>query len=156
MKHTENIKVVTNNKKAYHEYFVKDTLECGISLKGSEIKSIRDGKVSIKESWCNIVNGELFVNGMNISKFSNCSDYFNHEELRVRKLLAHKSEIEKLTKELTLKGMTLVPLKVYLNNRGKVKVEIGLCKGKHNYDKREVNKQRDAKRDIERVLKNRG
>ena len=148
-------KIIAQNKKAYHDYFIEDTLECGIVLTGTEIKSLRDGKCSIKEAWCNIVNGELFVNGMHIAKYEN-GNIFNHEELRVRKLLAHRREINKLIGIVAKKGYTLVPIEVYLNERGKAKVLLGVCRGKHNYDKRKVLKEKAVKRDIERALVDRG
>ena len=148
-------KIIAQNKKAYHDYFIEDTLECGIVLTGTEIKSLRDGKCSIKEAWCNIVNGELFVNGMHIAKYEN-GNIFNHEELRVRKLLAHRREINKLIGIVAKKGYTLVPIEVYLNERGKAKVLLGVCRGKHNYDKRQVLKEKAVKRDIERALVGRG
>lgn len=139
------------NRKAYHEYFVEETLQCGVELRGNEVKSIRDGKASIKEAWVAIENGELFVKKMHITKWET-SNMFDVDEDRVRKLLAHKSEIRELDRKVQRDGYTLVPLKVYFDN-GKVKVLVGLCKGKHNYDKRAVEKAKQAKCDVDRALK---
>ena len=141
------------NKKAYHDYFVTETLECGIALKGNEVKSIREGHVSIKESWCQIQNGNLVIRGMHISKWATANT-FDVDEDRERVLLAHKSEISKLEEKVSLDGITIIPLKIYFKN-GKCKVLIGVCKGKHNYDKRESLKERDTKREINRELKER-
>jgi len=148
-------RIIANNKKAYHEYFVLEKLECGIVLTGTEIKSIREGRCSIKEAWCNIVGEELFINGMHIAKYEN-GNISNHEELRVRKLLAHKKEINKLMGIVSQQGYTLTPLEIYLNSSGKAKVLLGICKGKRNYDKRQTLKDKDTKRAIERALKSRG
>lgn len=145
---------VARNKKAYHDYFIEETIECGIVLTGTEIKSIRNSKCSIKESWCNIVNGELFVNSLHIAKYENGS-IFNHEELRIRKLLVHKKEINKLTGIVTQQGYTIIPVEVYLNEQGRAKILIGVCKGKHSYDKRQSLKDKDIKRSIDRVLSSR-
>ena len=139
------MKVLAENRKARHDYFIEDTLECGIELKGTEVKSIRQGKVSIKEAWCDVENNELVIKGMNISPYEQGS-IFNVDPLRVRKLLAHKSEIRELNIEKMQQGMTLIPIKIYLSN-GRVKVEVGICKGKKNYDKRQSIKEKDIKRD---------
>lgn len=139
------MKVLSENRKARHDYFIEDTLECGIELKGTEVKSIRQGKVSIKEAWCDVENNELVIKGMNISPYEQGS-IFNVDPLRVRKLLAHKSEIRELNIEKMQQGMTLIPIKIYLSN-GRVKVEVGICKGKKNYDKRQSIKEKDIKRD---------
>lgn len=142
------------NRKAYHNYFVEETLECGIELRGNEVKSIRDGKASIKESWVVIENGELLLKRMHITAWETANK-FDVDENRVRKLLAHKSEIRDFDKKVQRDGYTLVPLKVYFVN-GRAKALVGLCKGKHNYDKRAVEKAKQAKRDIDRALKDRG
>ena len=144
------------NKKAYHDYFVDETLECGISLRGNEVKSIRDGKCNIKEAWIRVQNGNLVIRGMHISKWGTAND-FDIDETRERQLLAHKSEIRKLDAKVAQTGVTLVPLKVYFSN-GKCKVLVGVCRGKHTYDKRESLKERDVKREIRREFKdaNRG
>lgn len=139
------------NRKANHEYFIEETIECGIQLKGNEVKSIKAGKASIKEAWVGIDSGELFVKGMHISRWDT-ANIFDIDENRPRKLLAHKSEINKLTGKKTLDGYTIIPLKVYFN-RNKCKVLIGVCKGKHKYDKRETAKRNQAKRDAERAMK---
>lgn len=139
------MKLVAQNKKASFDYFIDDTLECGIVLTGTEIKSLRDNRVNLRDSWCNIVSGELLINGMHIGRYSQ-GNIWNHEETRVRKLLAHKKEIKKLELEVKADGYTLVPIKIYFNDRGKAKVLIGLCKGKHNYDKRQSIKEKDIER----------
>ena len=144
-------RIIANNKKAYHDYFVEETLECGIVLTGTEIKSIRAGKCSIKESWCNIVGGELFINNMHIAKYEN-GNIFNHVELRVRKLLANRAEINKLFGIVRIKGYTLVPVEVYISHNGRAKILLGLCRGKHKYDKRQVLKDKDIKRKIEKSI----
>ena len=139
------------NKKAYHDYFVDDNLECGISLKGNEVKSIREGSCNIKDSWIRIQNGQLVIRGMHISRW-HTSNLFDIDEDRERVLLAHKKEIIKLSDLVQQDGVSLIPLKVYFVN-GKCKVLLGVCKGKHNYDKRETLKNRQVKRDINRALK---
>lgn len=143
--------MVIENRKARHEYFILEELECGISLRGNEVKSIRGGKASIKEAWCGIQNGELVIRGMHITKWNTSND-FDVDEDRQRVLLAHKSEINKLLKKIALDGVTLVPLRVYFKE-GKCKVLVGVCKGKKLHDKRETLKERQVKRDIERGLK---
>lgn len=140
------------NRKAYHDYFVEEELECGISLRGNEVKSIREGKASIKEAWCTVQNGNLVIRGMHISKWGT-ANVFDVDETRERQLLAHKKEISKLGDVVSQQGVTLVPLKVYFSEKGKCKVLVGVCKGKKNYDKRQSLKDRQVKRDINRVLK---
>lgn len=140
------------NRKAYHDYFIEETLECGIELRGNEVKSLREGKASIKESWVAIENNEMLIKKMHITKWDT-ANLFDVDENRERKLLAHKSEIKELDRKAQLQGYTLVPLKVYFNN-GKCKILIGLAKGKHNYDKRHVAKEKQAKRDMDRAIKN--
>lgn len=149
----KQIKLAANNKKAYHDYFVDETYEAGIVLTGTEIKSVRQGKVSIKEAYVRIRNGEAFVQGMNISPYEQ-GNRFNVDPLRDRKLLLHKQEIRKLTGKLTLQGMTLIPLKMYINEDGRAKIELGLCRGKKNYDKREAIAKKDAQRSMERSMRN--
>ena len=139
------------NKKAYHEYFVEESLECGISLKGNEVKSIREGSASIKEAWIQVQDGNLVIRGMHIAKWHTAND-FDVNETRERQLLAHKREIRKLQSKVMQDGITLIPLKVYFKG-GKCKVLVGVCRGKKLYDKRESLKQRQVKRDIERELK---
>ena len=147
-------KLVANNKKAYHDYFIEETYEAGIVLTGTEIKSVRQGKVSIKESYAKIENGEMFLYGMNISPYEQGNRY-NVEPLRPRKLLLHKQEIRQLIGYTTIKGLTLVPLKMYINEEGRAKVELAVARGKKNYDKRDDIAKRDAKRDMDRKLKER-
>lgn len=142
------------NKKAYFDYYVEDKLECGIELKGNEVKSIREGKASIKESWVSIENGQLYIKKMHISAWKTANK-FDIDENRDRRLLAHKAEIVKLESKVNVQGYTLVPLKVYINSAGKVKVLLGLCKGKHSYDKRRCERDKQVKLDISRELKGR-
>ncbi|MBQ6849997.1 MAG: SsrA-binding protein SmpB [Oscillospiraceae bacterium] len=144
---------ITVNRAARHEYFVLETYEAGIELYGTEIKSIRNGSVNLKESWADIQNGEVFINGMHISPYEK-GNIFNKDPFRVRKLLLHKKEINKLAGKIKQEGLTLIPLSLYFKKQY-VKVELGLCKGKKLYDKRETMAKRDAKRDIDRAMKER-
>lgn len=138
------------NRQARHDYFIESTYEAGISLTGPEVKSIRASHVNLKGSWCSFDNGELFVNSMHISPYTEGS-WCNTDPMRKRKLLLHRTELNKIFKQTDKQaGLTIVPLKVY-DNHGKIKVEIGVCKGKHNYDKREALKKRDIERDMRRV-----
>ena len=146
------MKIVSQNKKAFHDYFILDTYEAGIELKGTEIKSIRLGNVNLKDSFIRIKNNEAFIENMHIAPYEQ-GNLFNHEPLRTRKLLLHKKQIQKLQKEVKENGLTIVPTKVYFNT-SKLKVEIALAKGKKLYDKRQSLKEKDAKRDVERALKN--
>ena len=145
-------KLVANNKKAYHDYFIEETYEAGIVLTGTEIKSVRQGKVSIKESYAKIENSEMILYGMNISPYEQGNRY-NVEPLRPRKLLLHKQEIRKLIGYTTIKGLTLVPLKMYINEEGRAKVEIAVARGKKEYDKRETLKEKEDRRDMQRAFK---
>ena len=145
-------KLVANNKKAYHDYFIEEKYEAGIELFGTEVKSIRQGKCSIKEAYVNIDNGEAFVEGMNISPYEK-GNIFNREPLRKRRLLLHKREIMKLAGQVQAKGYTLMPLQVYFKN-GRVKIEIGLARGKKLYDKRDDLKKKALKRETERDFRN--
>lgn len=147
-------KVIANNKKAFHDYFIEERYEAGIVLTGTEIKSIRKGGVSIKESYAKITNkGELVVTGMHIAPYEQGNRY-NVDPLRVRTLLMHRKEINKLYGTLkTQQGLTLIPLSVYLDENGRCKVEIGLCRGKKNYDKRESEAKRDAERKMDKAIK---
>ena len=145
------VKLIANNKKAYHDYFILETYEAGISLAGTEVKSMRMGKCSIKESFIRIENGEVFVYGMHISPYEK-GNIFNKDPLRVRKLLLHRQEINKLLGKMKEKGMTLVPLKVYFKG-SLVKVEIGLAKGKKLYDKRADIAKKDQAREAQRDFK---
>ncbi len=147
------IKLIANNKKAFHDYFVEEKYECGIELKGTEVKSLRISNCSIKESLCKIIGRECFIIGMNISPYEK-GNIFNVDPVRTRKLLLHKIEIRKIGESLKLKGYTLIPLQVYFKD-SKVKVEIGLCKGKKLYDKREDMKKKEMKRNLERNMRTR-
>ena len=144
-------RLIANNKKAYHDYFIEETYEAGIALHGTEVKSLRMGKCSIKESFVRIENEEVYIYGMHISPYEK-GNIFNRDPLRVKKLLLHKSEIRKMKGKIAEKGYTLVPLKVYFN-RSLVKVEIGLAKGKKLYDKRQDIAKKDQRREAERDLK---
>lgn len=145
-------KIVANNKKARHDYFIEEIYEAGIVLTGTEIKSVRAGKVSIKESYARLQNGELVIIGMNISPYEQ-GNRFNTDPLRIRKLLLHKREIRKLTGLTTQKGFTLVPLQIYINEYGLAKIEIAVARGKKNYDKRDDIAKRDANRKMEQAMK---
>ncbi len=145
-------KLVANNKKAYHDYFIEEKYECGIELYGTEVKSLRMGKCSIKEAFVSIEAGQAYVEGMNISPYEK-GNIFNKDPLRKRRLLLHKKEILKLFGQTREKGYTIVPLKVYFKN-GLAKVEIGLARGKKLYDKREDIKKKDLRRETEREFKN--
>lgn len=145
------VKLVANNKKAYHDYFIEDKYEAGIELFGTEVKSIRMGKCSIKESFIRIERGEMFLYGMHVNPYEK-GNIFNKDPLRVRKLLLHKSEIVKLGAKIAEKGFTLVPLQVYFKG-SLVKVEVGLAKGKKLYDKREDIAKKDQRRELEREFK---
>ncbi len=145
------IKIAAQNKKAYHDYFVEEKYEAGIELFGTEVKSIRAGSVNLKDSYCDIKDGELFVVGMHVSPYEH-GNIFNRDPLRRRKLLMHKREIMKLHGLVAQKGMSLIPLSLYFKN-SHVKVELGLCRGKKMYDKRDSIAERDANREIDRKMK---
>ncbi len=145
------MKLVANNKKAYHDYFIEDKYEAGLSLSGTEVKSLRMGKCSIKESFIRIIKGEVFICGMHISPYEK-GNIFNKDPLRVRKLLLHKLEINKLNGKLSEQGYTIMPLQVYFKD-GRAKIEIGLARGKKNYDKRQDIAKKDQKREVEREFK---
>lgn len=147
----ETQKLIANNKKAYHDYFIDETYEAGLVLHGTEVKSMRMGKCSVKESFIRIENGEVFVYGMHVSPYEK-GNIFNKDPLRVKKLLMHKSEINKLAGKVAEKGYTLVPLQVYFKD-GRAKVEIGLARGKKLYDKREDIAKKDQRREHEREFK---
>ena len=148
----KSTKTIAANREARHEYFVIEALECGISLVGTEVKSLRAGKVNLKDSWVDIEGGELIVKGMHISPYD-MGNIFNRDPVRPRKLLAHRQEIRRLGQQIKLQGYTLVPLSLYFKE-GRVKMELGLCKGKKLYDKRATDAQRTAQRDIDRAMKN--
>lgn len=150
----QSIKVVANNKKAYHDYFVEDKYETGIELSGTEVKSIRKGNVNLKDSYCIVKDGEIRVHGMHISPYEQ-GNIFNKDPLRPRRLLMHKREIMRLYGRIKQDGYALIPLSLYFKN-SKVKVEIGLAKGKKLYDKREAAAERSAKREMDRTMKSYG
>ena len=147
----EKIQVAAQNKKAYHDYFIIETYEAGLELYGTEVKSIRAGKVNLKDSWCHIKNGEIFANGMHISPYEK-GNIFNRDPLRPKRLLMHKREIAKLYGLTKQQGYAIIPLSVYFV-RGRAKLNIGLCKGKKLYDKREDAARKSADREIERGMR---
>ena len=147
----ENTKTITTNKKAFHEYFVLESFECGIALSGTEVKSIRQGSVNLKDAWCSVENGEMIIKQMHISPYEQ-GNIFNKNPLRNRKLLLHKREIMRLLGAVKQEGLALVPLSLYFKG-SLVKVQLGLCKGKKLHDKREVAAKRDAERTIDRAMK---
>ena len=150
----KEIKTVAQNRKARHDYFVEDTFEAGIELRGTEVKSIRLGKCNLKDSYVSVTHGELLAHGVHISPYEK-GNIFNTDPLRPKKLLMHKQEIRKLDQAVSLKGLALIPLSVYLKD-GRMKLQLGLCKGKKNYDKRDDMAKRDADREIERSMHRNG
>jgi len=148
------MKIVASNKKAYFNYEIVESLEAGIALVGSEVKSIRDGRVSLKDSFAEIKNGEVFLLHMNISPYEQ-ANIFNHDPLREKKLLLHRQEIKRLIGKIREKGYTVIPTKVILNDKGKVKVEIALAKGKRTYEKKRAIKERELDREVRAELKRR-
>ena len=144
--------IVSTNRKAYHEFQIIEILEAGLELLGSEVKSLREGKASLKESYIKIRKGQAWMVGVHISAYSH-TGFSGHEPLRDRRLLLHKNEIYKINQKLSEKGLTALPLKLYFNKQGWLKVEIGLAKGKKLYDKRDTKKRRDIERDIQREMK---
>ena len=146
------LKTIAENRKARHDYFILESFEAGIELVGTEVKSIRKGSVNLKDSWCSIDNGELFVRGMHIAPYEQ-GNIFNREPMRTRRLLLHKREIMRLYGTLKQEGLTLVPISLYFKG-SRVKMQVGLCKGKKIYDKRDDMAARAAKRDIDRAVKN--
>ena len=151
MPHQQGVKVVAQNRKAFHDYFVEEKLECGVALFGTEVKSIRQGRVNLKESWAQVRKGEIWVEGMHISPYEQ-GNIFNRDPLRPKKLLLHRKEIRKLDGLVMRQGYTLVPLSMYFRD-GRVKVELGLCRGKHLHDKRDDMAKRDSDREIRRALR---
>jgi SsrA-binding protein len=147
-------KVIASNRKAHRDYAILETFECGIELKGSEVKSLRDGRINLNDSFARIEQGEIILYNTHISPYEQAS-YLNVEATRPRKLLLHKAQIRKITGRLTQRGLTLIPLKAYFNDRGFAKIEIALCKGKKVYDKREDIKRRESDLEMRRVLKRR-
>ena len=153
MPHQKGIKVIAQNRKAFHDYFVDERYECGLALFGTEVKSIRQGRVNLKESWAQVRQGEVWVEGMHVSPYEQ-GNIFNRDPLRPRKLLMHKSEIRKLDSLVMRQGYTLIPLELYFKE-GRVKLQLGLCKGKHAHDKRDSIAKRDSDREIRRALRDR-
>ena len=147
----KGVKIAAQNRKAHHDYYVEETYEAGIELAGTEVKSVRAGTLNLKDSYCSVKEGELFVHGMHISPYEK-GNIFNKDPVRPRRLLMHKREIRKLHALVKQDGYTLVPLSVYFKD-SRVKLEVGLCKGKKNYDKRDAAAQRDAKREMDRAMK---
>ena len=147
----KGVKPIAQNKKARHDYFIEESLECGIELKGTEVKSMRQGKVNLKESYAQVKDGEIFVQGMHISPYEQ-GNIFNTDPLRPKRLLLHKSEIRKLGSQVQRQGYTLIPLDVYLKD-GRMKLTLGLCAGKHAHDKRASMAERDVKRDLARRVR---
>jgi SsrA-binding protein len=147
----DHIKIIAENRKARHEYFIEDEYEAGLVLKGTEVKSLRQGRANLKDSYAKVRNGELFVHQMHISPYP-FAYYDNHDPLRIRKLLLHRYEIKRLYGKLAERGYALIPLRLYFRE-GKVKVLLGLAKGKRQYDKRETLRRRDQKRDMDRIKK---
>jgi SsrA-binding protein len=142
---------VAQNRKAFHDYFILESFEAGIELYGTEVKSVRQGNLNLKDAWCSVKAGEIFVNGMHISPYEH-GNIFNRDPTRVRRLLMHKREILRLFGQTKQEGLTLIPLSVYFV-RGRAKVQLGLCKGKKLYDKRDSAAERDARRNIDRAMK---
>lgn len=149
----KGIKIIAENRKAFHDYFIDERFECGVALSGTEVKSLRAGKVNLKDSYCQVKDGEIFLIGVHISPYEN-GNRFNLDPMRMRKLLMHKREIIRLYSKTKEDGLTLVPTKCYFKD-SKVKFEIGLARGKKNFDKRDTEAAKQAKRDIERAVKNR-
>lgn len=149
------IKTLAENRKARYDYHIEEKFEAGISLLGSEVKSIREGKASLRDSFARMRGGELFIENMHIAPYSHGS-HFNHPPLRERKLLLHKEEIRRLDGKVSERGYTLIPLSLYLNDRGKIKVQLGLARGKFKADRRQDIMEREARRDLERVIKSGG
>ena len=147
----ETLKTIAKNKKAFHDYFILESFEGGIELKGTEVKSLRKGNVNLKDSWCSVVKGELFANGIHIGAYEQ-GNIFNVDPLRVRKILMHKKEILKLYGTVKQDGISIIPISLYFKG-SRVKIQIGLCKGKKLHDKRSVLAERSARRDMERAFK---
>jgi SsrA-binding protein len=145
-------KSVTSNRKALHDYFIEDTYEAGLALTGTEIKSVRRGKVNLRDSYARVEGGEVWLHNAHISPYEESGVYFNHDPLRPRKLLLHRQEIDRLAGQVQAKGLTLVPLRLYLKD-GRAKIELAVARGKRAYDKREALAEREAQREIERTLK---
>ncbi|THI90994.1 MAG: SsrA-binding protein SmpB [Nitrospira sp. CG24A] len=147
-------KAVATNRKAYHDYFVEEKFEAGIMLQGTEVKSLRDGRVNLQDSYASVKDGEAFLHHCHISPYSH-GNIMNHEPLRTRKLLLHRKEINKLLSKTQQQGLTLIPLRIYFSKRGLAKIELGLAKGKKQHDRRASIKNREASREVERAMKER-
>ena len=145
------LQTIATNKKAFHDYFVIESAEAGIELFGTEVKSVRQGRVNLKDAWCSVKDGEMFVNGMHVSPYEQ-GNIFNRDPMRVRRLLMHKREISRLYGLTKQQGYALIPLSAYFK-KGRVKIQVGLCKGKKNYDKKQSLKERDIMREVNRNLK---
>lgn len=150
---SEGRKIIAENRKARFDYFIEDTYECGVELQGTEVKSVKSGSMSFPDGFAEIINGEIWVKNVHISEYS-YSSIFNHDPDRPKKLLLHREEIKRLTRKVEEKGYTLIPLEFYLKN-GRVKVSLGVCKGKKQFDKRATIKDRDVKRDLQREFSQR-
>jgi len=148
----DQFKVVATNRKAYHDYFIEEKFEAGIVLKGTEVKSLRDGRVNLQDSYASVKDSEAFLHHCHISPYSH-GNIMNHDPIRVRKLLLHKKEINKLLGKTQQKGLTVIPLRIYFSKRGQAKVELGLAKGKKLYDRRDSIRAREAGREVERAIK---
>ncbi len=148
------VKLIARNKKAFHDYEVVEKIEAGLALQGTEVKALREGRINLKDSHAKIRNGEMWLVECHISPYTH-GNIHNHDPIRPRKLLLHGSEIRRLIGKVTEKGMTLIPLSVYFNPKGRVKVELGLCRGKKTVDKRRTEQERTEKREIEKIMKNR-
>jgi SsrA-binding protein len=155
MSKEDTTRAVVTNRKAYHDYFIEEKFEAGMVLQGTEVKSLRDGRANLQDSYASVKDGEVFLHHCHISPYSH-GNIMNHDPLRVRKLLLHKKEIDKLLGKTQQKGLTLVPLRIYFSPRGQAKIELGLAKGKKLYDRRETIKAREAGREVERAIKGRG
>lgn len=153
-KEDSHIKVVASNRKAYHDYSIEEKIEAGLILKGTEVKSLREGRVNLREAYATVANGKAVLHNCHIGEYSH-GNIMNHEPLRPRGLLLHKKQMEKLSGKVQQKGLTLIPLRIYFTPRGIAKVELGLARGKKQYDRRETVKKREASREIERAMKTR-
>jgi SsrA-binding protein len=154
MRKEQTEKVVATNRKAFHDYAIEEKMEAGIVLRGTEVKSLREGKVNLRDSYASVDHEQVILHNCHITPYSH-GNIMNHDPLRPRKLLLHRKEISKLLGKTQLKGLTIVPLRIYFSPRGKAKVEIALAKGKKQYDRREATKQREAGREVERAMKDR-
>ena len=153
-KEDPNTKVVASNRKAFHNYSIEEKIEAGLILKGTEVKSLREGRVNLREAYATVAQGKAVLHNCHIGEYSH-GNIMNHEPLRTRGLLLHKKQIQKLTRQVQQKGLTIVPLRIYFNLRGTAKIELGLARGKKHYDRRESVKKREAGREMERAMKSR-